>query len=71
MELIIEFIVELILEGSFELSKNIKTPKWLRYPLILLIILFFIAVVTIIFIVGYLALKENAIIGLFLYKKKS
>lgn len=66
MELIIEIIIELILEGSFELSKNLKTPKWLRYPLIVLIILFFIAVVAIIFIVGYLALKENTIIGILL-----
>lgn len=64
MELIIEFIIELILEGSFELSKNLKTPKWLRYPLIILVILFFLAVITIIFIVGYLSLKENTIIGL-------
>ena len=64
MELIIEFIIELILEGSFELSKNLKTPKWLRYPLIILVILFFLAVIAIIFIVGYLALKENTIIGL-------
>lgn len=64
MELIIEFIIELILEGSFELSKNLKTPKWLRYPLIILVILFFLAVIAIIFIVGYLSLKENTIIGL-------
>lgn len=66
MELIIEFIIELILEGSFELSKNLKTPKWLRYPLIILVLLFFIAVIAIIFIVGFLALKESAIIGLLL-----
>lgn len=64
MELIIEFIIELILEGSFELSKNLKTPKWLRYPLIILVILFFLSVIAIIFIVGYLSLKENTIIGL-------
>ena len=66
MELIIEFIIELLLEGSFELSKNLKTPKWLRYPLIILVLLFFIAVIAIILIVGFLALKESAIIGLLL-----
>ncbi len=66
MELIIEFIVELILEGSFELSKNLKTPKWLRYPLIILVLLFLIAVVVIIFMVGYLALEESTLIGLLL-----
>lgn len=66
MELIIEFIIELILDGSFELSKNLKTPKWLRYPLIILVLLFFIAVIAIIIIVGFLALKESTIIGLLL-----
>jgi hypothetical protein len=66
MELIIEFIIELLLEGSFELSKNLKTPKWLRYPLIALVILFFIAVIAIILIVGFLALEESTIIGLLL-----
>ena len=66
MELIIEFIIELILDGSFELSKNLKTPKWLRYPLIALVVLFFIAVIAIILIVGFLALKESTIIGLLL-----
>lgn len=66
MELIIELIIELMLEGTFELSKNLKTPKWLRYPLIVFVLLFFIAVIAIIFIVGYLALKESVIIGLLL-----
>ena len=66
MDLIIEFIIELILEGSFELSKNLKTPKWLRYPLIILVLLFFIAIIAIIFIVGLMTLKESTIIGLLL-----
>lgn len=66
MELIIEFVIELLLEGSFELSKNLKTPKWLRYPLIFLVSLFFIAVIAIILIVGFLALEESTIIGLLL-----
>ena len=66
MDLIIEFIIELILEGSFELSKNIKTPKWLRYPLIILVLLFFIAIISIIFIVGLITFKESTIIGLLL-----
>ena len=66
MDLIIEFIIELILEGSFELSKNLKTPKWLRYPLIILVLLFFIAIIAIIFIVGLITLKESTIIGLLL-----
>jgi hypothetical protein len=63
MEFIIELITELVIDGSFELSKNIKTPKWLRYPLIILVALFFIAVIGIIFTLGLVVLKETAIIG--------
>ena len=66
MDFIIELVTDLLLEGSFELSKNLKTPKWLRYPLIIFVILFFIAVISIIFIVGYLTLKESTIIGILL-----
>ena len=66
MEFIIELIAELVIEGTFELSKNIKTPKWLKYPLIFLVIAFFIAVIGIIFTLGLVVLKENTIIGLLL-----
>ena len=66
MEFIIELITELVIDGSFELSKNIKTPKWLRYPLIILVALFFIAVIAIIFTLGIVTLKESTIIGLLL-----
>lgn len=63
MEFIIEFIVELLFEGSFELSKTKKTPKWLRYPLIIFITILFIGIFSIIFITAYLSIKENLIIG--------
>lgn len=63
MEFIIEFLIELILEGSFELSKTKKTPKWLRYPLIIFVILFFIGIISIILLTGYLALSENILLG--------
>jgi len=66
MDFIIELVTDLLLEGSFELSKNLKTPKWLRYPLIIFVVLFFIAVISIIFIVGYITLKESTIIGMLL-----
>lgn len=35
-----EFILELVVEGSIEISKNKKINKWIRYPLIALIIIF-------------------------------
>ncbi len=66
MESIFEFIFELILEGSVEISKSSKIPKWIRYPLIVIIALFFIAVIGIILLAGILSLKENIFIGIFL-----
>ena len=37
MDDLIEILLELILEGGFELSKCKKVPKWIRYILILII----------------------------------
>lgn len=64
MEYLFEFILELVLEGSIELSKSNKTPKYIRYPLIIIISLFFIAVIGLIFFVGILSLKENILLGI-------
>ena len=44
MDFILELLFELFVEGTLELSKNIKVPKTIRYPLLGLIILFVIAV---------------------------
>lgn len=52
MEFIIELILDLIFEGSIEISKNKKISKWIRYPLIALISLFFIAVLVLIGMLG-------------------
>lgn len=66
MEIIFEFILELFLEGSIEISKSRKVPKWIRYPLIIIISLFFIAIIGFILLEGILVLKENMLIGIFL-----
>lgn len=64
MEIIFEFILELIFEGSIEASKSSKTPRFIRYLLIVIISLFFIAVIGLILLVGILTLKENLIAGI-------
>lgn len=58
MDLIFEILIELILEGTIEISKNKKVPKLIRYPLILFIILLFIGVILIIFLTGVLAYQK-------------
>ncbi len=64
MECLFEFILELVLEGGIEVSKSNRIPKFIRYPLIVIIALFFIAVIGLIFFAGILSLKENIFVGI-------
>lgn len=64
MEYVIELILELVLEGSIEASKNNGIPKYIRYPLIGLITLFFISIIVVIFFTGILLLKDNVLAGI-------
>lgn len=61
-----DFIFEFIFELLFEVSKSSKIPKFIRYPLIAIISLFYIALIGLIFWVGIFSLKENIILGIFL-----
>ena len=58
MELFIEICLELIfegtLEGTLELSGNKKVPKWLRYILLSVLLLFFSAVIIGLLVIGVL-----------------
>ena len=53
MELLLEIIFDLIIEGSAEVAKNRKISKWIRYPAIVLISLFIIAVIGLLIFVGF------------------
>jgi len=65
MDLLVEFILELILEGSIEIVKIKKIPKFIRYPILGLIILFFSTIIFGLIILGILFLKKNILFGLF------
>jgi len=66
MEYIFEFIAELVLEGSIGVSTSSRIPKYIRYPLIGILSLFFIAVIGLVFFTGILSLKENILSGILL-----
>lgn len=53
MDILFELFLELIVDGVIETSGNKKLSRWIRYPLIALVVLFFGAVIALIF---YLAL---------------
>lgn len=63
MDFIIEFILELILEGSMEIGTNKKISKFIRYPLLVLIILFYMAFIFLFIYIGINVLKDNIIGG--------
>lgn len=64
MEFVFEFLLDLILEGSMELSSNKKVSKFIRYPLICLIVLFFTAIILLILFLGLALLNENILASL-------
>ena len=63
MDFLFELLLELIAEGTVELSKSIKVPKYIRYLLIGIIVLFFIAVIGIVLIAGLVSLEQNLLLG--------
>ena len=42
MDTLFEFILELFVEGGVEIGSDKKVSRWIRYPLILFVSLFFI-----------------------------
>ena len=67
MDFILEFLFELLLEGTVELSKNVKVPKTIRYPLLVLIILFVIAVIVGIFVLGIALFTEDMFFSIMMF----
>ena len=59
MDDLLEFILELILEGGIKLSSNKKVTKWIRYPLILIVFIIYIAIITLMFLLGIYIYKES------------
>ena len=67
MDYLIEFLIELILEGSFELSQTKKPPNWLRIPLIILILLILVGSIALIFLTAFLSIKEYTLLSIILF----
>ena len=65
MELLIEFLVDLILEGSLEISEDERMPKWLRYICLTIVIIVFSIVIIGLFVLGVYIGKENIYAGIF------
>lgn len=65
MEVLIELILELLLEVEEEICYDKKVSKWIRYPILIILILIYGAVIFGIMYLGICMLKENIIAALF------
>lgn len=61
MDILLEFIFELVLESSMEIAKDKKVNKWIRYPVAILLSLFIIAILGLILFVGIMFLIDEEI----------
>lgn len=59
-----EFLIEILLNLLLEVSKNKKISKFIRYPLIVIIILFFAIVIFGLMFIGIICLKNSIVGGL-------
>lgn len=66
MDFIFEIFLDLVIEGCFEASSNNKVPKIIRYPLIVLITLFFTSVIFGLFVIGISLWNKNIYASLFI-----
>lgn len=64
MEFIFELIIELLFEGGIEISSNKKISKWIRYPILALLVLFFAVVIFGIIFLGIILLKDSLLGGI-------
>lgn len=67
MDIVFEALVDLFLEGTFELTKNKKVSKWIRYPLMVIISLIFAFIIGLVFLLSYALFNQSKIISLLLF----
>lgn len=67
MELILGLIFELIVDGCIEASGNKKVSRWIRYPLIVFVCLFFGSVITLIFLIAFRMVKEEPVVSVIFF----
>lgn len=64
VDFIVECIIDLVLEGTFEISKDRKMSKFIRYPLICIIVLLFLMIIGLMFFIGISIMRSNFYLGL-------
>lgn len=64
LEFLLDILTELLAEGSLELGSDPKVSKWIRYPILGLILLLIIAVTGGLLFLGIVMLRKDLLSGL-------
>lgn len=59
MEFLMELVIDLLLDGSVEVAKSRRISKWIRYPVIAMLAILYVATVAVIALVGWIVMKEG------------
>ena len=66
MDILFEFIIDLLISSSIEGSKSSKIPKPIRYFLVLLLSLIYVFIIGFILFIGIVGLSKNILAGIVL-----
>ena len=66
MDSVLELLLDLFLEGGMEVSKSKQVPKYIRYPVLALVIAILVACLGLILLIGIAELRDSAFLGLLL-----
>ena len=67
MDFLIELIGEIFIEGLFELATNKKVPGIIRYPILTLFILLYLAVILLLIYLGIKSYTNNKLASMILW----
>ena len=67
MDFLIELIGEIFIEGLFELATNKKVPGIIRYPILSLFILLYLAVILLLIYLGIKSYTNNKLASMILW----
>ena len=67
MDFLIELIGEIFIEGLFELATNKKVPGVIRYPILTLFILLYLAVILLLIYLGIKSYTNNKLASMILW----
>lgn len=66
MDILFEIVFDLLFEGSLEIASDKKISKWIRYPLIVLLIFLFTVVIVSLFVLGIYIFEDSIVMSIIL-----